>query len=73
MGPLGYIGFAVKKANHYVRVIDLISRQDARHRLVLGLAAGAAVFFAVRGHLRPWSAAIAVGMQSLSLFLRLIG
>jgi uncharacterized membrane protein len=42
-----------------VRVIDLISRQDARHRLVLGLAAGAAVFFAARGHLRPWSAAIA--------------
>lgn len=42
-----------------MRVIDLISRQDARHRLVLGLAAGAAMFFAVRGHLRLWSAAIA--------------
>jgi len=42
-----------------VRVVDLISRQDARHRLVLGLAAGAAMFFAVRGHLRLWSAAIA--------------
>ena len=42
-----------------MRVVDLISRQDARHRLVLGLAAGAAMFFAVRGHLRLWSAAIA--------------
>jgi len=42
-----------------VRLVDLISRQDARHRLGLGLAAGAAVFFAARGHLRIWSAAIA--------------
>jgi len=42
-----------------VLLVDLISRQDARHRLVLGLAAGAAVFFAARGHLRHWSAAIA--------------
>jgi uncharacterized membrane protein len=42
-----------------VRLIDLISRQDARHRLGLGLAAGGAVFFAARGHLRIWSAAIA--------------
>ena len=42
-----------------MRLLDLISRQDARHRLVLGLAAGAAMFFAVRGHLRLWSAAIA--------------
>ena len=42
-----------------VRLIDLISHQDARHRLGLGLAAGAAVFFAARGYLRPWSAAIA--------------
>jgi uncharacterized membrane protein len=42
-----------------VRLVDLISRQDARHRLGLGLAAGAAVFFATRGHLRIWSAAIA--------------
>jgi uncharacterized membrane protein len=42
-----------------VRLVDLISRQDARHRLGLGLATGAAVYFAARGHLRPWSAAIA--------------
>ena len=42
-----------------MRLVDLISRQDARHRLGLGLAAGAAVFFAARGHLRIWSAAIA--------------
>jgi len=42
-----------------VRLVDLISRQDARHRLVLGLAAGAAMFFAVRGHLRLGSTAIA--------------
>jgi len=41
-----------------VRLVDLISRQDARHRLGLGLAAGAAVFFVARGHLRLWSAAI---------------
>lgn len=42
-----------------MRLVDLISRQDARHRLGLGLATGAAVYFAARGHLRPWSAAIA--------------
>jgi hypothetical protein len=42
-----------------VRVVDLISRQDARHRLGLGLAAGAAVFFASGRHLQLWSAAIA--------------
>ena len=42
-----------------MRLVDIISRQDARHRLVLGLAAGAALFFAARGHLRPWTAAIA--------------
>ncbi len=42
-----------------MRLVDFISRQDARHRLILGLAAGAAMFFAVRGHLRLWSAVIA--------------
>ena len=42
-----------------MRLVDLIWRQDARHRLGLGLAIGAAVFFAARGHLRLWSAAIA--------------
>ncbi len=42
-----------------MRLVDFISRQDARHRLGLGLIAGAAVFFAARGHLRLWSGAIA--------------
>jgi uncharacterized membrane protein len=42
-----------------VRLFDLISRQDARHRLGIGLAAGALVFFVAPGHLGPWSAAIA--------------
>src|SRR4029453_15068841 len=42
-----------------MRVVDLVRRQDARHRLVLGLAAGAAVFFASRTHLRLASALIA--------------
>jgi uncharacterized membrane protein len=49
----------LRKPAANVRLVDLISRLDARHRLVLGLAAGAAVFFAARGHLRIWSAAIA--------------
>jgi uncharacterized membrane protein len=42
-----------------MRVVDLVRRQDARHRLVLGLAAGAAVFFASHTHLRLASALIA--------------
>jgi uncharacterized membrane protein len=41
-----------------MRVVDVIRREDGRHRLVIGLAAGAAVFFTARGHLRLWSAAI---------------
>ena len=41
-----------------MRIVDVVSRQDARRRLVIGLAAGAAVFFTTRGHLRLWSAAI---------------
>ena len=40
-------------------MVDVVCRPDARQRLVLGLAAGAAVFFVLRGQLRPWSAAIA--------------
>ena len=51
-----------------MRLADLISRQDARHRLGLGLAAGAAVFFAVRGHLLLWSAAIA-GWNAVALVI----
>jgi uncharacterized membrane protein len=51
-----------------MRFVDLISRQDARHRLVLGLAAGAAVFFAARGNLRLWSAAIA-GWNAVALII----
>ena len=42
-----------------MRIVDLVCRQDPRHRLVLGLAAGGAVFFASRGHVRFSSAAIA--------------
>jgi uncharacterized membrane protein len=51
-----------------VRVADLISRQDARHRLGIGLVAGALVFFATRGHLRVWSAAIA-GWNAVALVI----
>jgi uncharacterized membrane protein len=40
-------------------IVDVICRPDARQRLVLGLAAGAATFVALRGELRPASAAIA--------------
>jgi uncharacterized membrane protein len=32
--------------------LDLILRQDARHRIVIGLAAASAVFFSLRGHVR---------------------
>jgi len=42
-----------------VSTVDLVCRPDARQRLVLGLAAGAATFVVLRGHLRIWSAAIA--------------
>ena len=37
---------------------DLVCRPDARQRLILGLAAGAATFVVLRGELRLWSAAI---------------
>ena len=40
-------------------VVDLVCRRDARQRLVLGLAAGAATFVVLRGHLRFASAVIA--------------
>src|SRR5215475_10790523 len=40
-------------------LINLICRPDARQRLVLGLAAGGAVFFVLRGYLRLESAGIA--------------
>jgi uncharacterized membrane protein len=33
-----------------VRLIDLIAGHDARHRVILGSAAGAAVFFLLRNH-----------------------
>ena len=42
-----------------MRIVDLVCRPDARQRLVLGLAAGAATFVALRGELRFASAAIA--------------
>src|SRR5215813_9292530 len=59
-GAVGDIsGSRSRKTVVNVRFVDLISRQDARHRLGLGLAAGALVFVVMRGHLRFWSAAIA--------------
>jgi uncharacterized membrane protein len=42
-----------------VRTVDFVCRPDARQRLTLGLAVGAATFVVLRGHLRLWSAAIA--------------
>jgi uncharacterized membrane protein len=42
-----------------MRVAALVWRQDARRRLVVGVLAGIVVFFAARGSLRLWSAAIA--------------
>ena len=42
-----------------MRIVDLVCRPDARQRLVLGLAIGAATFVVLRGHLRFASAAIA--------------
>src|SRR5262249_53992644 len=54
-------------------LVELILRQDARHRLGLGLAAGAAGFFFARGHLRLLRAGIggwnAVAVVILSLGL----
>ena len=41
------------------RIIDLISRQDARHRVLIALAAAAAVFFSLRGMARLSTAVIA--------------
>ncbi|HEY4272661.1 MAG TPA: DUF1345 domain-containing protein [Candidatus Udaeobacter sp.] len=41
-----------------MRLVDLISRQDARHRLGIGFVAGLLIFFFTRGHLRLWSAVI---------------
>ena len=42
-----------------MRISGLVWHQDARRRLVLGMFAGIVVFFAARGSLRLWSAAIA--------------
>ena len=53
------MGSRSRKTVANVRLVDLILRLDARHRLGLGLAAGVLVFFVTRGHLRLWSAAIA--------------
>jgi len=35
-----------------MHLFDLIGRQDARHRLLIALAASAALFFSLRGHIR---------------------
>jgi len=62
----------LRKPTTNVRVIDLISRQTrASPRPGIGRRCGG--IFAVRGHLRPGVRQLQVGMQSLSLFLRLIG
>lgn len=43
-----------------MRLVDVISRQDARHRLLLGLfTAVAGALLLLQGHVRLWSAAIA--------------
>jgi uncharacterized membrane protein len=52
-------------------IVDVICRPDARQRLVLGLAAGAATFVALRGELRPASAAIAAWNAVAVLILAL--
>src|SRR5262249_56722827 len=48
-----------KKPAAKMALVDVLCRPDARQRLVLGLAAGAATFVALRGELRFASAAIA--------------
>lgn len=42
-----------------VRILDLICRQDARHRLVIALVAATAVSLSLRGHARPSTEVIA--------------
>jgi uncharacterized membrane protein len=42
-----------------VRILDLICRQDARHRLVIALVAATAVSLSLRGHVRPSTEVIA--------------
>ena len=51
-----------------MRIVDVLCRPDARQRLVLGLAAGAATFVALRGELRFASAAIA-GWNAVALVI----
>lgn len=41
------------------RILDLICRQDARHRLVIALVAATAVSLSLRGHVRPSTEVIA--------------
>jgi uncharacterized membrane protein len=55
-----------------VRLVDFISRQDARHRLLFGLCTGVvATLLLLQGHVRLWSAAIAGwnGFAGVILFL----
>jgi uncharacterized membrane protein len=54
-----------------VRLVDLISRQDARHRFALGLAAGVTVFLACHRSLQLWSAVIAGWNASALLIIAL--
>ena len=51
-----------------MRLVDLICRPDARARAVIGLAAGAAIFFASHGHFRFANAVIA-GWNAFALVI----
>ncbi len=42
-----------------MHIFDVVWRQDARRRLLLGLVAGVGAFLLLQGHVRLWSAAIA--------------
>ena len=49
----------LRKPATKVRIVDVVWRQDARRRLLLGLVAGVGAFLLLQGHVRLWSAAIA--------------
>jgi uncharacterized membrane protein len=51
-----------------MRVVDLICRPDARQRLIVGLAAGAATFFVLNGHLR-FANAVITGWDASALVI----
>jgi len=61
----------LRKTIANVRIVDLVCRPDARQRLVLGLAIGAATFVVLRGHFRFASAAIAAWNAVAAVILAL--